>query len=114
MPDAAKTPAPVSAPPKPVTPAPPSSQPTPATPLEKARAARKKVDPNETPEKAFKRLCESRVSNLLLRIKHVKALGRFKPSEVYREKVFKTVREALTQAELSWKGNESMDDGFQL
>jgi hypothetical protein len=83
--------------------------------LAKARKARKTIDPNETPEQSFKRLCESRVTKLLKQIRQVKHLARLKPSEAYRAKVFGTISEALKVAHDSWKGNGAVEsEGFQL
>lgn len=80
----------------------------------KARSGRKPVDPNETPEKTFKRLCQPRVTKMLKQAKAIRNLSRFKPEEKYREKVFAAIREAVNLAETAWKGNESIEEGFQL
>lgn len=85
-----------------------------AATAEKARSGRKLVDPNETPEKTFKRLCEPRITKLLKQCLMVRRLNRFKPTEAQREKVFKAIREAVNIAETAWKGTEQLEDGFQL
>lgn len=83
--------------------------------LAKARKARKTIDPNETPEKAFKRLCERRVTSALKSCKALKNLSRFKPEEKYRVQVFSAIREALALAETSWKSDSvAPDGGFRL
>jgi hypothetical protein len=74
----------------------------------------KTVDPNETPEAAFRRLTVPRVENTLKRIKQLRNLSRFKPSAEHREKVFKTLRDALIVAENSWRGGEVASEGFTL
>ncbi len=81
-----------------------------------ARAGRKLVDPNETPEQAFKRLTEPRVTKALKALKLLQNLSRFKPSDAHRDKVFGTLRTAMLAAEASWKVQEAKAEaeGFKL
>jgi hypothetical protein len=81
----------------------------------RARAARKPVPKDETPDQTFKRLAVPRVEKALKACKQLKALARLKPSDEYRKKVFEAVRTALTVAEESWKvGEKTTDTGFSL
>lgn len=111
------------APMKPVATAAPTAAPAkPATSFTRAdlaanaRKGRKLVDPNETPEQAFKRLTEPRVTKALKAIKLLQNLSRFKPSDAHRDKVFGTLKTALVVAETSWKAQEAKAEaeGFKL
>lgn len=80
----------------------------------RARAGRKEVPKDETPEQTFKRLTEPRVMKALKVVKQLQNMSRFKPSDAHREKVFGVIRAALTVAENSWKGTATASEGFSL
>lgn len=86
-----------------------------ATTAAKARMGRKLIPKDETPEQAFKRLTEPRVTKALRSLQLLKNLSRFKPSDAHREKVFGAIKAALTACELSWKSQEAKSgEGFKL
>lgn len=105
---------------KAVTPAPtaPAKSPmagTTAAPSTTKRPTRvSKVDPNETPEAAFKRLAVPRTVKALKALKQLQNLARFKPTDEQRNKVFTTIQSALKTAHDSWTGQTVQAEGFSL
>jgi len=83
------------------------------TVTEKKKKGRKKIE-GETKEQTLVRLASRRTQRILGAVSSLGKLGRLKPSDSQRNRVFNAIKESVESAHASWQGGQQAQTDFHL